>query len=569
MNESSVRLRVRNRWLVAVLLLLSAVPVLAGVYRLGTLVGAVEASSDSARLLAVGRPLAAHVGATAIFLLVGPFQLAPAFRARHPRAHRAAGLFAAPAGLVAALSGLWLTLTIEPGPYDGRALFWIRVVVGVAMVVELALGLAALPRRQFAAHGAWMIRAYALGLGAGTQVLTHLGMRLAGANPTTDHRTVAMGGAWLINVLIAEWVVRSKLQKQSTQRLPASSGFAPPSDIVREPNGRSRPKPAVGIALVVASLFGGAGMANANAEEAGQAPSIADAPQPPTPGPTPAPPAPAPPSAAPAPSPSSVVPPCPPSSSAKQPGGSPECSKSPKSPGSGILGLRVTYVHSDSPNASDDAVSAAFGGRLEAHNDESAMVAYRGRLDFALGGGSAGIDGLFGGALLVGLRLPVSAHHAPFARLGFAGEIQGNERYHYSRFDLPLVEVGHQYVNDDLLLELGIRFSPVLAGRFRSNSEVRLLSSSFSFGSFATAQLALARFDLLYTRIEASDRSMRAVDTFQGLACILPLKDIALCLDGQLVRTDVTGPSGSSTPLTSGFVGGLLGVGGINGSKQR
>jgi hypothetical protein len=42
------------------------------------------------------------------------------------------------------------------------------------MAASIVLALVAVRRRDFASHGAWMIRGYAIGLGAGTQVLTHL-----------------------------------------------------------------------------------------------------------------------------------------------------------------------------------------------------------------------------------------------------------------------------------------------------------------------------------------------------------------------------------------------------------
>ena len=48
----------------------------------------------------------------------------------------------------------------------------IRLVVASAMAVCVVLGFAAIRRRDIAAHRAWMIRAYALALGAGTQAFT-------------------------------------------------------------------------------------------------------------------------------------------------------------------------------------------------------------------------------------------------------------------------------------------------------------------------------------------------------------------------------------------------------------
>jgi hypothetical protein len=52
-----------------------------------------------------------------------------------------------------------------------------------------------------------MIRAYALAVGAGTQAFTEgIGEALFG---TTDlSKAVSLGSGWLINAVIAEWVIR-------------------------------------------------------------------------------------------------------------------------------------------------------------------------------------------------------------------------------------------------------------------------------------------------------------------------------------------------------------------------
>lgn len=47
-----------------------------------------------------------------------------------------------------------------------------RLVVGSAMALSIVLGFAAIRRRDVTRHRAWMTRAYALGLGAGTQGFT-------------------------------------------------------------------------------------------------------------------------------------------------------------------------------------------------------------------------------------------------------------------------------------------------------------------------------------------------------------------------------------------------------------
>jgi hypothetical protein len=94
---------------------------------------------------------------------------------------------------------------------DGQAVYLERLVVGSAMVVSIVLALYAIRRRDFASHGAWMTRAYAIGLGAGTQVLTHLPwFVLVGTKPGELPRALLMGAGWAINVVMAEWFIRRR-----------------------------------------------------------------------------------------------------------------------------------------------------------------------------------------------------------------------------------------------------------------------------------------------------------------------------------------------------------------------
>jgi len=112
---------------------------------------------------------------------------------------------------VAALSGLWMT-NFYPWPAgDGQALYIERLVFGSAMFACIILAIDAIRRRDFVSHGAWMMRAYAIGLGAGTQVLTHLPwFILMGAKPGEGPRAVLMGAGWVINVIVAEWIIRRR-----------------------------------------------------------------------------------------------------------------------------------------------------------------------------------------------------------------------------------------------------------------------------------------------------------------------------------------------------------------------
>ena len=52
-----------------------------------------------------------------------------------------------------------------------------------------------------------MIRAYALGLGAGTQIFTEgIGEALFGTGDLS--KALSMGSAWVINAVVAEWLIR-------------------------------------------------------------------------------------------------------------------------------------------------------------------------------------------------------------------------------------------------------------------------------------------------------------------------------------------------------------------------
>ena len=197
----------RWHWLVpAGLIALSVVPVLAGSARLVQLAGGVAVTSANARFVSTPLPVVLHIVGATIFCLLGALQFSTALRKKSW--HRRAGRIVVPAGLVAALSGLWMAVYYDLPASDNRALEAMRLIVGVAMVAFLLLGLRAIRRRDVIEHRNWMMRGYAIGLGAGTQVLTNLPWILAFGTPTPAVRAVLMGSGWAINLAVAEWCIR-------------------------------------------------------------------------------------------------------------------------------------------------------------------------------------------------------------------------------------------------------------------------------------------------------------------------------------------------------------------------
>jgi uncharacterized membrane protein len=197
-------------WLVAALLVLSAIPLAAGAFRLTELAGGAEITPANARFFASPLPVALHIVSASVYALLGAFQFATGFRRRRPGWHRAAGRLLVACGLLVGLSALWLTLFYPWPDGDGELLYGLRLLFGSAMVVSIVLGFTTIRRRDVMGHRAWMMRGYALGLGAGTQVLTLLAGELIAGPPTELSRALLMGAAWVINLAVAEWAIRKR-----------------------------------------------------------------------------------------------------------------------------------------------------------------------------------------------------------------------------------------------------------------------------------------------------------------------------------------------------------------------
>jgi uncharacterized membrane protein len=198
----------RSWRLTAMLMLLALIPAMAGISRLVELFHGAAITAKNARFFAMPLPVEIHILSVIPFAFMGALQLSPAWRERHRRWHRATGRVLVPLCLTTALSGLWMAHFQAWPEGDGPVLYALRVVAGMAMASAIILGIAAIQRKDFAAHGAWMTRAYAIAMGAGTQVLTHIPYFILIGTPGEGPRAALMGAGWLINALLAEYFIR-------------------------------------------------------------------------------------------------------------------------------------------------------------------------------------------------------------------------------------------------------------------------------------------------------------------------------------------------------------------------
>lgn len=194
-------------WLIpSGLIALALIPIAGGIFRLSTLVGHAEITLANARFFASPIPIWLHVVSVTLYSLLGAFQFSPGIRRHLPVWHRRAGRILLAAGLIAAMSGLWMAAFFIVVPNGSTLLQDFRLFFGAGMVASLVLGFQAIRGGDVASHRAWMRRAYAIGIGAGTQALTQIPLVMILGKLDALPLAVAMGGAWVLNVAVAEWL---------------------------------------------------------------------------------------------------------------------------------------------------------------------------------------------------------------------------------------------------------------------------------------------------------------------------------------------------------------------------
>src|SRR6478735_6281022 len=176
----------REWWIPASLLALTFVPAAAGAARLVDLSSG--RTTENARFFDLPVPVVVHILGATTYCVLGAFQFMPSFRRRRPRWHRWSGRVLVPAGLAAAVSGL-------------------------------VMGVAAIRARDVRTHQRWMARSYAVAQGAGTQALVLGPMVLFVDQPGGGLKAAGMGFAWVLNLAVAEWLVRRSQARQSSRRV--------------------------------------------------------------------------------------------------------------------------------------------------------------------------------------------------------------------------------------------------------------------------------------------------------------------------------------------------------------
>ena len=229
-HSGNANAALKYNWpLVSTLWLLLAIPGIPAILIVSLLlVGPVESTLLMSLLnpLYLSAPWAVivHGSCGAIFFLTMPWQFSPALRHKYPKWHRGSGRLVLLSGYSLAISGVWMHLFLTPDQLGMRFIGLLALCCG--MVLAFSMAFYAVLNRQFDRHQRWMCRAVAITLATITplfiEVMVGLSLgQIAAIKPSLAvffHDYGRLLGISL-NLLIGEWLMRQKVQRQMTLTL--------------------------------------------------------------------------------------------------------------------------------------------------------------------------------------------------------------------------------------------------------------------------------------------------------------------------------------------------------------
>lgn len=162
---------------------------------------------DSLRLAAAPVALWLHAAGGMLFGLLGPVQFARVLARRLGRWHRLAGRVFVLAGGMMALGAVGMLVAVETPAVP--ALSATRWLGALALPLALAFGVIAARAGRRTAHRAWMIRAFAIGMGPSAVAPVMLPLYFIHGMPLIGLASdMVQIGVWVAVVALAEVVVR-------------------------------------------------------------------------------------------------------------------------------------------------------------------------------------------------------------------------------------------------------------------------------------------------------------------------------------------------------------------------
>ena len=200
------RIFVRPLWLAIFLLIATFIPIIAATLTMYQ-IAAGRLPETSIKFAVVPGPLFFHALGGVLFGLLGPLQFAGVLKRRFGWLHKLTGRVFVASGLLLGLSSL--RLLAEFPDASTWVLVSARVAAGLGVAGALIWALIAIRQGRVARHRAWMIRAYAVGMGSATISFIMLPIFLITGEAVEGYAAdLLFVASWLINIAIAEWVIR-------------------------------------------------------------------------------------------------------------------------------------------------------------------------------------------------------------------------------------------------------------------------------------------------------------------------------------------------------------------------
>jgi hypothetical protein len=200
-------------------------------------------------------------------------------------------------------------------------------------------------------------------------------------------------------------------------------------------------------------------------------------------------------------------------------------------------------------------------------------ISEEGALTAALGGGTGGFQGEFGGRFLLGVRGYFTDWQGPFLRVGIDADLG---RFFYSYVRLPLGELGYEYIRNGLAFDIGATAAYATSGSFGVYHD----GDRDLGGSPITGAYSWLAADPVYTRVEwqhvlpprGGPGSTLPVDVLQTSGCVghkLGQWPLMACLDMGWFDGLSLRPGTGELVSTRGLSATLsIGLGGVGASAQ-
>ncbi len=178
--------------------------------------GAPPQSNFDARY--IEHPLIAglHMYAGILFLILAPLQFSKKLRANHISMHRILGRILMVCALISGLYGIAALVALPA--FGGLATETSGWFFGCIFLFSIARAFWCIKNKKIASHREWMIRAFALGLGVGTQRLVLAILMMTTSYGFEQNFGPALWLGFAINMIIAEfWINITRSQTRSSK----------------------------------------------------------------------------------------------------------------------------------------------------------------------------------------------------------------------------------------------------------------------------------------------------------------------------------------------------------------